>query len=176
MLFGGVSEIKLIKGKALRKHSLHEKTALSDLLKLFISSNEWCHTKNWFDLYNEKWRFAVKMLNVRMANSYHSHDKIILNVHCYFTDLRSIMFLQHYLPSRLCTQINNSLAVIRVIHLYSHVNTLLTCMFSSLAIWLKRRKSCIFLQYNLGENRILLILFLLQDWLGFCLMKMDEVS
>ena len=31
---------KLIKGKALRKHSLHEKTAASVLLKLFISSNE----------------------------------------------------------------------------------------------------------------------------------------
>ena len=36
--------IKLIKGKALRKHSLHEKTAASVLLKPFISSNEWCHT------------------------------------------------------------------------------------------------------------------------------------
>jgi len=32
--------IKLIKGKAPRKHSLHEKTAASVLLKLFISSNE----------------------------------------------------------------------------------------------------------------------------------------
>jgi len=31
---------KLIKGKALRKHSLHEKTAASVLLKLFISGNE----------------------------------------------------------------------------------------------------------------------------------------
>ena len=39
-----VSNIKLMKGKALRKHSLHEKTAASVLLKLFISSNEWCHT------------------------------------------------------------------------------------------------------------------------------------
>jgi len=28
---------KLMKGKALRKHSLHEKTAASVLLKLFIS-------------------------------------------------------------------------------------------------------------------------------------------
>jgi len=36
--------IKLMKGKALRKHSLHEKTAVSVLLKLFISGNEWCHT------------------------------------------------------------------------------------------------------------------------------------
>ena len=36
--------IKLMKGKALRKHSLHEKTAASVLLKLFISGNEWCHT------------------------------------------------------------------------------------------------------------------------------------
>jgi len=39
---GGI--IKLMKGKALRKHSLHEKTAASVLLKLFISSNEWWHT------------------------------------------------------------------------------------------------------------------------------------
>jgi len=31
---------KLMKGKALRNHSLHEKTAASVLLKLFISSNE----------------------------------------------------------------------------------------------------------------------------------------
>jgi len=35
---------KLMKGNALRKYSLHEKTAASDLLKLFISSNDWCHT------------------------------------------------------------------------------------------------------------------------------------
>jgi len=33
-------KLKLMKGKALRKHSLHEKTAASDLLKLFMSSNE----------------------------------------------------------------------------------------------------------------------------------------
>ena len=32
--------IKLMKGKAPRKHSLHEKTAASVLLKLFISGNE----------------------------------------------------------------------------------------------------------------------------------------
>jgi len=32
--------IKLMKGKALRKHSLHEKTAASVFLKLFISGNE----------------------------------------------------------------------------------------------------------------------------------------
>jgi len=31
---------KLMKGKALRKHCLHEKTAASVLLKLFFSSNE----------------------------------------------------------------------------------------------------------------------------------------
>jgi len=35
-----VSKLKLMKGKALRKHSLHEKTAASVLLKLFISGNE----------------------------------------------------------------------------------------------------------------------------------------
>jgi len=34
------SPIKLMKGIALRKHSLHEKTAASVLLNLFISSNE----------------------------------------------------------------------------------------------------------------------------------------
>ena len=39
-----LSKIKLMKGKALRKHSLHEQTAASVLLKLFISGNEWCHT------------------------------------------------------------------------------------------------------------------------------------
>jgi len=32
--------LKLMKGKALRKRSLYEKTAASVLLKLFISSNE----------------------------------------------------------------------------------------------------------------------------------------
>jgi len=32
--------MKLMKGKALRKHSLHEKTAASFLLKLFISGSE----------------------------------------------------------------------------------------------------------------------------------------
>jgi len=32
--------IKLMKGKALEKHSMHETTAASVLLKLFISSNE----------------------------------------------------------------------------------------------------------------------------------------
>jgi len=42
-LKGGCT-IKLMKGKALRKHSLHEKTAASVILKLFISSNELCHT------------------------------------------------------------------------------------------------------------------------------------
>ena len=31
---------KLMKGKALRKHSLHEKTAASVLSKLFLSGNE----------------------------------------------------------------------------------------------------------------------------------------
>jgi len=36
----GIITIKLMKGKALRKHSLHEKTAASVLLTLFISSNE----------------------------------------------------------------------------------------------------------------------------------------
>ena len=39
-LFNIIIKLKLMKGKALRKHSLHEKTAASVLLKLFISSNE----------------------------------------------------------------------------------------------------------------------------------------
>jgi len=33
-----------MEGKATRKHSLHGTTAASVLLKLFISSNERCHT------------------------------------------------------------------------------------------------------------------------------------
>jgi len=37
-------KIKLRKGKALRKHNPHGKTAASVLLKLFISGNERCHT------------------------------------------------------------------------------------------------------------------------------------
>ena len=36
----GQTLTKLMKGKVLRKHSLHEKTAASVLLKLFISGNE----------------------------------------------------------------------------------------------------------------------------------------
>jgi len=44
--------MKLMKEKVLRKH---EKTAASVLLKLFISSNEWCHTTDapsaWADLH-----------------------------------------------------------------------------------------------------------------------------
>ena len=39
-ILAGLSYNKLMKGKALRKHSLHEKTAASVLLKLFISGNE----------------------------------------------------------------------------------------------------------------------------------------
>jgi len=35
-----------MKGEALRKNSLDGKIAASVLLKLFISSNEWCHTTN----------------------------------------------------------------------------------------------------------------------------------
>ena len=35
-----LEHVKLMKGKALRKHSLHEKTAASVLLKLFISGNK----------------------------------------------------------------------------------------------------------------------------------------
>jgi len=37
---------KLMKGKALRKHSLRGKIAASVLLKLFISGNEGCHNKD----------------------------------------------------------------------------------------------------------------------------------
>jgi len=33
-----------MKGKALREHSLHGKTAASVSLRLFISGNERCHT------------------------------------------------------------------------------------------------------------------------------------
>ena len=43
--------IKRMKGKALRKHSLHEKTAVSILLKLFINRNEWDEEQDWFPRY-----------------------------------------------------------------------------------------------------------------------------
>ena len=36
--------IKLMKGKALMKHSLHEETATSVLMQLFTSGNERCRT------------------------------------------------------------------------------------------------------------------------------------
>jgi len=39
-----LSNIKLMKGTALRKHSFQEKTTASVLLKPFIGSDEWCHT------------------------------------------------------------------------------------------------------------------------------------
>ena len=38
-----IKKIKLMKGKALRKHSLHGKTAASVLLKLYISGYDLCH-------------------------------------------------------------------------------------------------------------------------------------
>ena len=40
LMKGQLGQIKLMKGKALRKHSLNEKTVALVLLKLFISSNE----------------------------------------------------------------------------------------------------------------------------------------
>jgi len=40
IFLGRINNKKLMKGKALRKHSLHEKTAASVLFKLFISGNE----------------------------------------------------------------------------------------------------------------------------------------
>jgi len=52
---------KLMKGKAPRKHSLHEKTAASVLLKLFIGSNEWCHTTDapsaWVELHKTLFQY-----------------------------------------------------------------------------------------------------------------------
>ena len=39
-----------MKWKALRKHSLHEKTAALVFLKPFISSNEWCHCEYFGEL------------------------------------------------------------------------------------------------------------------------------
>jgi len=60
--------IKLMKGKALRKHSLHEKTAASVLLKPFICSNEWCHTTD------APWRMSgTRFSNV---NNIHVHSMI----------------------------------------------------------------------------------------------------
>ena len=47
-------EIKLIKEKALMKHSLHRKIAVSVLLKLFISGNERCHTTDTLTIYHTR--------------------------------------------------------------------------------------------------------------------------
>jgi len=40
LVWNVIDNMKMMKGKALRKHSLHEKTAASVLLKLFNSGNE----------------------------------------------------------------------------------------------------------------------------------------
>ena len=48
LMLSPIAWIKLMKGKALRKHRLHEKTAAAVLLKLFISGYEWCHNENKF--------------------------------------------------------------------------------------------------------------------------------
>jgi len=50
----------LLKGKALRKHSLHEKTAASVLLELFISSN--------FHEQNLKNNICIKQTNIEIQN------------------------------------------------------------------------------------------------------------
>ena len=48
-------DIKLMKGKTLTKHSMHEKTAASVSLKLSNSGNEWCHNtdapSSWAELH-----------------------------------------------------------------------------------------------------------------------------
>ena len=57
-----------MKEKALRKHSLREKTTASVLLKLFIISNEWCHTTD------APWRMSgTPFSNV---NNIHVHSMI----------------------------------------------------------------------------------------------------
>ena len=52
--FGSLG-FKLMKGKALKKHSQHDKNSASVLLKLFISDNEGCHTTDapsvWAELF-----------------------------------------------------------------------------------------------------------------------------
>jgi len=57
-----------MKEKARRKHSLHEKTAASVLLKLFICGNERCHTT-----YASKRMSGTPCLNV---NNIHVHSMI----------------------------------------------------------------------------------------------------
>ena len=50
-----------MKGKALRKHSLHEKTAASVLLKLFISCNAWnIFIYTFYNLKDIPWNICVK--------------------------------------------------------------------------------------------------------------------
>jgi len=60
-----------MKGKALRKHSLHEKTAASDLLKSFMSSNEWCHTTD---------ESRVQFLTLTIIELLSSQFEIILEI------------------------------------------------------------------------------------------------
>jgi len=55
LMLSPIAWIKLMKGKALRKHSLHEKTAAAVLLKLFISGYEWCHNENKFRGLKQNW-------------------------------------------------------------------------------------------------------------------------
>ena len=68
--------IKLMKGKALRKHSLHEKTAASVLLKLFISSNEYPNILCW-RVHPYELKLGVGVGELLLANTVgHSHSGI----------------------------------------------------------------------------------------------------
>ena len=53
-----------MKGKALRKHSLHEEKTSSVLLKLFISGNEECHTTD-APLAHERKRLLIKQNDLK---------------------------------------------------------------------------------------------------------------
>jgi len=59
--------IKLMKGKALRKHSLHEKTAASVLLKLFISKDFVWHLK----YTNEIFKGIKRCVQIRYSQVFH---------------------------------------------------------------------------------------------------------
>ena len=81
-----------MKGKALRKHSLHEKTAASVLLKLFISSNEWC--------YNTDTPYRMSGTPFSNVNNMHVHPMI-------FRDHRVYMLSVHYQSYNNQNRLNN---------------------------------------------------------------------
>jgi len=71
-------KLKLMKKKALRKHSLHEKTAASVLLKLFISSNEKMphHWKQYWKINSKFVKFHHKVAIISLGSQWNLRTPI----------------------------------------------------------------------------------------------------